>query len=237
MHGHDFLSLYAEKTIEYCIAIGFLLCFIPFWRYVMGRKAEAREAVRVAPGLAVAEPRWFHVPEAVWLHPGHAWAELVGTDTVRVGLDDFAHRLVGAIKGLRLPAAGTQLGQGEKGWSIAVEDVELDMLAPVDGTVTKVNDRVTEKPDLLTTDPYGTGWLLEIKSARLAANLKQLAKGPAAERLLSESMERLERMVSPELGALAADGGLPVDGIARSLDPKGWAKVARSFFLTEGAHE
>jgi glycine cleavage system H lipoate-binding protein len=233
MHTTDFLSLYNEKLIEYVIAIGFLLCFIPFWRYVNGATAAARKVVHVAePAVS-----WFQVPAPVFVHPGHAWAQVVAGDLVRVGLDEFGHRLVGAAAGLTLPAAGEKVGQGEVAFALKIDDVALEVLAPVDGEVVKVNDQVAADPKLGAQDPYGAGWLFEVRSSRLAANLKQLVNGDAAKRLLEGAMERLERMASPELGALAHDGGLPVDGMAKALSPNDWQTVAKRFFLTESGTE
>src|SRR5512138_142319 len=130
--AHDFLSIYPAKLMEYCLAIGYLLLFIPFWRYVQGgrRAAVVAEAPRVPvrPAIAAAVaafrpagatviPRpaaagWFHVPPGVHLHPGHTWARIEKDGTVTVGIDDFAHKLVGPAA-VELPTVGAHVAQGE----------------------------------------------------------------------------------------------------------------------------
>src|SRR5574338_1293731 len=104
--AYDLLSVYPAKLLEYGLGIGYLLLFIPFWRYVQGGK-PAEVTVRVQAAVpARAEPRpasaprpavagWFQVPAGVFLHPGHTWARLEPDGLVAVGADDFAHRLIG----------------------------------------------------------------------------------------------------------------------------------------------
>jgi hypothetical protein len=107
------------------------------------------------------------------------------------------------------------------------------MLSPVDGTVVAVNERAKANPDILSSDPYGDGWLLRVRVPRFKANSTGLLSGKVARRWMEEVCRELSGGISPELGLLAQDGGLPVEGMARSLDPVNWDKVARKFFLTE----
>ena len=89
MIPHDILTLYADKPIEYLLAVVFLVSFVPFWYYVQGGAAAERVPVRKRASV----PRlveWFHVPENVFYHPGHAWARVEADGCVRVGMNDFA---------------------------------------------------------------------------------------------------------------------------------------------------
>jgi glycine cleavage system H lipoate-binding protein len=247
--GHEFLSIYPAKLMEYVLAVSYLLLFIPFWRYVQGgRKAERAAEVRVAPAAraevaapaprpagAVALPRpagagWFHAPPGVHVHPGHAWARLEPDGLVTVGLDEFAHKLVGPAT-VQLPAMGTKVAQGEPSVEIGDEEKTVGLVSPVDGTVVAVNATARERPEVLD-DPYGAGWLFKVKAPRLAANLRQLFHDVPAQRLLDEAGEALALRVSPEIGHVLQDGGAPVHGIARALAGDEWDTLARSFLLT-----
>jgi hypothetical protein len=108
------------------------------------------------------------------------------------------------------------------------------MLSPVDGTVVAVNETALESPATLQGACYTDGWLMRVRSPRLAANLKNLVSGEMAARWMDAASERLARELhGAELGRVYADGGVPVDGIARSASPEHWDELARSFFLTE----
>lgn len=232
--AHDFLSIYPAKLLEYTLAIAYLLLFIPFWRYVQGGRKLAKAAVG-AGRLPARPPRssgpsWFGVPAGVRLHPGHTWARLEADGLVAVGADDFAHKLVGIAK-VRLPGLGEHVAQGEPALSIGDGEKEVSMVAPVDGTVVAVNAAVHDKADGLD-DPYGRGWLFKVKSPRLAVNLRQLLSDGPARRFMEEAEAQIQLALSPELGRVLQDGGLPVHGIARALAGDGWVDLARRFFLT-----
>jgi len=230
MQPHDVLALYDAKAVEYLIAIAFLVLFVPFWRYVDAR-LPAREAVP-ALSLPRAATGWFQLPEGLHLHPGHSWARVEPDGRVTVGLDDFGHRLVGPLDAVRLPAAGAELRQGSPALGLEAQAKHIDVLAPLDGTVEEVNPNAASDPASLHRDPYGEGWLLRLKPHRLGSDLKQLLDPQLARLWLERSGERLRERFSPALGALAADGGTPIHGFARELDPERWDALVREFLLT-----
>jgi glycine cleavage system H protein len=241
--AHDFLSIYQAKLLEYSLAIGYLLLFIPFWRYVQGSKRQPAHAEASSHARARAEARpagaralrpaaagWFQLPAGVHLHPGHTWARLEADGLVAVGADDFAHKLVGPAK-VKLPNLGDHVLQGEPALEIGEAERTVPMLSPVDGTVVAVNAAAREKADGLD-DPYGTGWLFKVKAPRLAANLRQLLRDNPARRFMEDAEAQLSMRLSPELGQVLQDGGVPIHGIARALSGDAWDDLARQFFLT-----
>jgi glycine cleavage system H protein len=233
MHGHDFYSLYGTKAVEYLIAVSYLLLFIPFWRFVNGGKQKVAVRVRDAQAAraAVEETGWFPVPDGVYLHPGHAWARVVG-DEVRVGLDEFGHRLVGALAAVKLPQLGATLRQGEAAFSLEADGRSVDLLAPVEGEVTAINAEALTSPDELGSSPYDQGWLVALKAPRLAASLKQLVAGAAARRWLDQAFAEVTALAGREAGLVMQDGGTPLHGLAHALRPDAWDEVARPFFRT-----
>jgi glycine cleavage system H protein len=231
--SHDILTLYSAKAIEYAIAVGFLLLFIPFWRFV---NADVRPAAQ--PAFAGVRRRatelveWFRMARDVAFHPGHAWARLEAPGLMLVGMDDFAQKLVGPTAAVELPAPGTRLAQGDPAWRLRVGGKAVDMLSPVDGTVLAVNQDLASKPHLLTEDPYGEGWLLRVEAPRADANRKTLLSGQVAKTWLREATDALRWRLSPDLGLVLQDGGAPVDGIAHAIDAENWDDLARHFFLS-----
>jgi glycine cleavage system H lipoate-binding protein len=234
---HEFLSIYSAKTQEYLLAIGYLLVFIPFWRYVQGGKRQAVAATvkvgahaRGSTRHAGATAGWFQVPAGIHLHPGHTWARLDADGLVAVGADDFAHKLVGVAK-VDLPALGARVAQGEPAFQIGDGEKDVPMLSPIDGTVVAVNQAVKERSDGLD-DPYGRAWLFKVKAPRLTANLRQLLQDGAARRFMEDAEARISMALAPELGRVLQDGGVPVHGIARALSGDQWDDLARQYFLT-----
>lgn len=101
-------------------------------------------------------------PEDVKYTAEHEWARVSG-DTVRVGITAYAQEALGDIVYASLPAvdaevtAGAPLGELEstKTWS--------DVYAPISGRVVAVNTALADQPELLNADPYGEGWIAEIR--------------------------------------------------------------------------
>ena len=235
MEGFSLVDIYSTKGIEYLIAAVFFFGFLALQRYIL-TSAPGREKSEGAPaGL----PAWFRVPEGYGFHQGHTWmkTDLLSPNRerlVKVGLDDFAQKLIGKVDAIDLPAVGSRLAQGEKGWSLMVDSVPIPMLSPVDGEVVAVNQEVLRSPEVLRRDPYGAGWLLKVKSDRLAADTRNLLSGKVARAWMETSLENLLPARHEALGPVMQDGGLPLEGIARVLGGDEWADLAKAHLLTDG---
>jgi glycine cleavage system H lipoate-binding protein len=229
MLAHD---PYAAKAVEYLLGIGFLLLFVGFWRYAMGgaKGAPAHAAVRAARRLPLAD--MFRVPDAVMLHPGHAWARAYGPNLVTVGLDDFAQQLVGPIDSVSLPSPGTRVLQGAPALGLRADSKLIEVLSPVSGRVVAVNAAARETGQPVNADPYGDGWLMKVEAPRLQIDGRQLLAGDRARQWMSSSWDELSTLLTPQLGTIMHDGGTPVAGFARGIDAERWDEVARRFLLS-----
>jgi len=235
MFGHDFLAGYSAKLFEYALAVSYLLLFVAFWRYVQGGKKAPRPAVHEAPARSrAAATGWFQVPADVALHPGHTWARALADGTVAVGLDDLGHRLFGPVENAELPRAGEQVAQGELVVRLGSAGKSVGLLSPVDGEVVAYNAEIAAHP-AEGAEPYGQGWLFKVRPTHWKRNQAQLLSGAAAQDFVEEQARQLYARLSPEPAALLQDGGAPISGIAREVDPEHWDDVARLFFRTEGA--
>ncbi len=120
--------------------------------YVRGKKQVVKQAavqpiVREVPSHVVpAMVSGFQVPENVRYHPGHTWALSESRELVRVGLDDFASKLVGKIENIALPQRGRWVRQGQKIWTIFRDGKSVDMVSPIEGTVSDINEAVVKDP-------------------------------------------------------------------------------------------
>jgi glycine cleavage system H lipoate-binding protein len=238
--GHDLITIYWIKALEYVLAVSYLPLFLLFWKFASPRRPAAVAVRAVAPGWADQLAGYFQVPANLFFHPGHTWVRVDGGDTVTIGISDFAQKLVGPLGRVRLPALGASLAQGEAALTLDADGAAVPMLAPIDGTVVAINERLSGSPDLVKDSPYGDGWLMKVKSARLAGNLKNLLSGSLARKWMDAVCESLGSEIAPlALGKVYLDGGQLVDGLARNLSPNDWGRLARRFFLTEdgGRHE
>ena len=145
MHGNEFLVGYSAKLVEYGLAVGYLLLFVGFWRYLQGGRPAAEAAAQA--GAEPVHTGWFTVPENVALHPGHSWARLEADGSVAVGLDDLGHRLVGDLDRIDLPDRGDRVEQGAPAVTLSAGGRSVKVVSPVDGEViwTSDNDKIVTR--------------------------------------------------------------------------------------------
>jgi glycine cleavage system H protein len=84
-------------------------------------------------------------------------------DTVRFGITDYAQDALGDIVYVDLPDAGSTITAGETCGEVESTKSVSDIYAPVTGEVIAVNDVLDSTPELVNTDPYGDGWMVEVR--------------------------------------------------------------------------
>ncbi len=93
----------------------------------------------------------------------HEWVRRSGENTVRIGITDFAQSALGDVVFVQLPDEGAELTAGESFGEVESTKSVSDLYAPVSGKVTAVNGDLEGSPQLVNSDPYGAGWLLDIQ--------------------------------------------------------------------------
>ncbi|MDP4960437.1 MAG: glycine cleavage system protein GcvH [Mycobacterium sp.] len=94
----------------------------------------------------------------------HEWVHRTSEDTVRVGITDFAQDSLGDVVFVQLPEVGTAVTAGESFGEVESTKSVSDLYAPLSATVVAVNAELDAKPELVNSDPYGQGWLLELRA-------------------------------------------------------------------------
>jgi len=98
----------------------------------------------------------------------HEWVHRSGDDTVRVGITDFAQSALGDVVYVQLPDVGTELTAGESFGEVESTKSVSDLYAPVSGKVSAVNSDLEGSPQLVNSDPYGAGWLVDVQVSDVA---------------------------------------------------------------------
>jgi glycine cleavage system H protein len=173
----------------------------------------------------------FEIPEGYCFHPGHMWVMKESIDDARVGVDKFVTNLMGKIDHIDVCGANRWVRQGQKIITLTSNGTSVDLLSPVEGVVTAVNDDVLQDPSLVTNDPYENGWIAMVKSPDLKVNQRNLIQGSMVAPWMQNSVTRLSAMLSPS-SALAQDGGSPISGLLPQLAPELRQNVVKEFFLS-----
>ncbi|WP_407687657.1 glycine cleavage system protein GcvH [Mycobacterium sp. HUMS_1102779] len=97
----------------------------------------------------------------------HEWVRR-SEDTARIGITDFAQSALGDVVFVQLPEVGAELTAGESFGEVESTKSVSDLYAPVSGKVSAVNGDLDGSPQLVNSDPYGAGWLLEVQVSDVA---------------------------------------------------------------------
>jgi len=174
----------------------------------------------------------FAVPTDYYFHNGHTWARIESGGNIRIGLDDFALKLLGKADAFDLPLMGKELDQGKVGWGLKRKDHLADVLSPVNGVIVEVNSQVRETPDTANREPYGDGWLFVVRNPNIKGAVKPLLTDADSIAWIGQEVETLENMVEEAAGPLAADGGFFQEDIFGNVKELGWNSLTKTFLKT-----
>jgi glycine cleavage system H protein len=108
------------------------------------------------------------IPDELKYTVEHEWARLDGA-TVRVGITEFAQQALGDIVFVSLPDVGASYDAGQPFGEVESTKSVSDVYAPIVGQVVARNEALENAPELVNSDPYGDGWLIELSVADTAA--------------------------------------------------------------------
>jgi CheY-like chemotaxis protein len=148
----------------------------------------------VSPSQAEGAPsNEFCVPGGAFIAPGHTWVRIEPDGHVRIGIDDFAHKALGALGDVVLPQAGREVKAGEPLFSFKRGAETIQFVAPVSGKILEGNDSLKAEPGRIAHSPYKEGWVCRINPSDLTAELSHLRIGKPVVEWYGEEITRLRK--------------------------------------------
>jgi glycine cleavage system H protein len=190
------------------VAIFVVLTIIVFLLidYVVQR-VEARRGVNADPpsGKALSESSdeflsWVSndsltVPSSLFFHRGHSWIKLVSPTQARIGLDDFAQKVLGHVESVQFPRLGEPLRQGDPLFMVKVGVHKFFLPSPCDGIVMNINSKLAGNPTSLHSSPYELGWVCEMKPENISAGIRELLSGDDAVRWELHELNKFQQFL------------------------------------------
>jgi glycine cleavage system H lipoate-binding protein len=177
----------------------------------------------------------YALPEGVLLHPGHTWAHLTLSGEAKVGIDDFARRIIGKIDRVELPDRGARVLQGGRVFTLVQGKRRINFVSPIDGVICSANEDFTADPEKSMRDPYRSGWILQIRPTDLLQNARRLRIGAEAFRWFENELEKFSEFFAyymgkpQEVGVTAQDGGMYISGLVEDMDDELFLKFTKVF--------
>jgi glycine cleavage system H lipoate-binding protein len=148
-------------------------------------------------------------------------------------MDDFASKLTGKLESITLPQRGQWIRQGQKMCTIHRDGHTVDLVSPIEGSVSDINEAIVKDAKLALRDPYGEGWLVTVQAPDAKTSFRNLLGGAMARWWTEESANRLQRHLPMAMaGAMAQDGGVALDNVSALIPDQEWLPLAKEFFLS-----
>ena len=98
-------------------------------------------------------------PENLLYTKDHEWIQIEG-GTCKIGITDFAQGELGDIVFMEMLEVGDSLKTGDSAGTIEAVKTVADVYSPINGSISQINDKLIDTPELINSDPYGEGWII-----------------------------------------------------------------------------
>ncbi len=182
--------------------------------------------------VSVLDIQGFKIPQGYYLHVGHTWVKIEEGSEVRIGLDDFALRMLGPLDEINAPLLGKEIRQGHGDISLNRGQHKATILSPVSGVITGINAGLRKTGSKANQDPYADGWVVRAHTSGLREELKNLMIGEEAGMFIKKEVDTLYTIIEDEV-PLAADGGQLGSDIFGNLPETSWRRLTKTFLHTQ----
>lgn len=198
---------------------------------------QMKPTVRLlTPSTAGAESRHeLNVPAGVFIAPNHTWVNVELNGTARVGLDDFARKILKHIDGVELPPQNKTVRKGDTLFSIRHSAGTVGIASPISGKVTLLNTEHAEHPEWIASKPFELSWMCCVDPSNLVEELRALRIGVDSINWYRDEIDRYGEIlkgVEQESAQAASPGGANAPSGRRVFDEKLMDVFARTFLAT-----
>ena len=176
----------------------------------------------------------FAIPGGVFISEGHCWAGVEENGSAKIGIDDFAKKLIGKIESIEFPNLGMVVAKGQNLFSAKQGNRVVAFNSPLSGKVTKVNKFLRENIEALEQNPYEENWVCAIDADNLDTELPSLKIGKAAVSFYHSEIDNfksfIQKMPKAEKENAGINNGELFVGQLEKLDDKNWSIFVSEFF-------
>lgn len=143
-----------------------------------------------------------NVPAGVFISPSHTWISLEMNGIVRVGIDDFAQKILGPFEEIELPTPGQKIEKGAPLFSVKKGTHRLSMLSAISGTVVSQNSELIDHIDYIQMKPYELGWVCKVEPSNLPNDLHALIIGADSVTWYQKEIEKYSENLNQLKGSI-----------------------------------
>jgi glycine cleavage system H protein len=234
MDGFSYSDIFATKGMEYLVIIAFLAMLIPF-SIILNKQVKITRQIQKAIGILSAGI--LRIPQGLFYGRNHTWMFMERSGKAKVGLDDLLLHITGEVKFSHLKKPGELIHKGELLTEIEQNGKLLRIFSPVSGKILNTNPLLNESPAILNEDPYGTGWIYQVKPSNWIAEVKSCYFAEDATNWSENELARFKDFLantmknhSPEASmVILQDGGELTDHTLTAFADDTWKDFQKEF--------
>lgn len=172
----------------------------------------------------------FAIPGGVFISEGHCWAAVAQDGTVKIGIDDFAKKIIGKIDNINFPNLGMIVTKGQPLFTVKQGNKSVQFNSPISGQIKAINHELIDEIEILDYTTYDKNWVCTIDAEKLDTEIQQLKIGKNA---VTYYQEEIDRFVTVMGEILQSDKAATYDlytGQLEQLPEKDWYIVTSEFF-------
>lgn len=172
----------------------------------------------------------FAIPGGVFISKDHCWAAVDEDGNVRIGIDDFAKKLIGEITDIEFPNLGMNVKVDQPLFSIKQGRRHITFKSPISGNVTEINDDLEEDISAIELSPYEQNWICKIDAENLDMEIRDLRIGNSAVSFYQEDIEKYQGEIKKLESEEVDDEEHLFKGELATLDDHNFNKMIDEFF-------
>jgi len=204
-------------------------------RYRNRKKAEVR--VKASVSMPMPDENSLLVPRGIYFDKTHTWAFMEQNGVVKVGIDDFLQHLTGPITRIKMKNEGHKVKKGEHILSLIQNGKQLNIYAPISGTILERNSALDTNSSMLNHSPYNDGWVYRIEPTNWLRENQLLFMADKHRQYIKNEFSRLKDFLAEILKAdnekyaqvVLQDGGELIDNTLANLGPEVWEDFQLKF--------
>ncbi len=179
-------------------------------------------------------------PQGLYFDKSHTWAFMEKDGIVRMGIDDFLQHITGNITRVKMKEPGENVRKGEVILTLIRNGKQLNVYAPVTGTIKEYNQALASDSSLINSAPYTEGWVYMIEPKNWLREIEFLFMGERYKDWLSDEFSRLRDFFAASVRTntsaythiVLQDGGELTDNVLADLEPQVWEDFQTRFLDT-----
>ena len=230
----DPLSFYIYFPIIF--TAGIIIVFIVLFVIQKGKEKVMPLTESMSASRPIFNENSIRSPEGLYYDKTHTWAYMEEDGLVKIGIDDFLQHITGPLTRVKLKSPGERVKKGKYILSIIQEGKQLEVYAPVSGTIKEHNKILETDSSLINSSPYKDGWIYKIEPTNWLKEIQFMILGTKYKEWLKNEFTRLKEFLteyinpgSPKYAYVMQDGGDLKEGVLTDLGPELWEDFQTNF--------